>query len=309
VPDRRLPPLVVICGATATGKTELSIALASRLGGFEIVSADSRQVYRGMDIGTAKVGTAERRIVSHHGLDLVDPGEPFSASLYRRHALAALQGIAARGQRAILVGGTGLYLRAVARGLPLDGEPPDPGRRVELEADLRAHGVGSLALRLREVAPLRAAQTDLANPRRVIRALEQVAVHGDRPPPTPLGYPGPVLWIGLTARPDTHRAWIHLRAAGQFAGGLLDEAAGLRERYPSDLPALSAIGYREAIAVLDGRFDVPGAVDGTVARTRAYARRQRTWFRAEPGIAWLEAEDRPHAAACHLVERFLAGVE
>jgi tRNA dimethylallyltransferase len=302
-----MPPLVVIAGATATGKTRLSLRLATELGGVEIISADSRQVYRGMDIGTAKVSAHERSLVPHHGLDLVDPDETFSVSLYQRHALNALAGIAARGRVALLVGGTGLYLRAVARGVPLAEAPHDPELRARLEADLAAYGAVALAERLRREAPVIASRTDLANPRRVVRALERALVDGDRLPPEPLGYPGDVLWLGLQVDHVTHRQWIANRAAGQYAGGLLHEAASLAARYDPALPALSAIGYREAIEVTQGRRTAADALAETIVRTRAYARRQRTWFRAEPGVQWIDATRDPYPVALGIVRRFLRG--
>ena len=300
-----LPTLIVIAGATATGKTRLSLRLAAALGNVEIISADSRQVYRGMDIGTAKVTHAERKLVPHHGLDLVDPDEPFSVSLYQRHALDALASIAAHGKVALLVGGTGLYLRAVARGVPLTDAPHDPGLRARLEADLAGLGIAALATRLATEAPTLAARTDLANPRRVVRALERATLAGDGLPPDPEGYPAPVLWLGLSVEHATHRVWIANRAAGQYAGGLLREAGGLASRYDPELPALSAIGYREAIEVARGRRTTAEALAETIVRTRAYARRQRTWFRAEPGINWIDAVHDPFPAALVLVRRFL----
>ena len=170
-----LPPLVVIAGATATGKTRLSLRLAAAIGNVEIVSADSRQVYRGMDIGTAKASHAERASVPHHGLDLVDPDEPFSVSLYQRHALDALAGIARRGRIALLVGGTGLYLRAVARGVPLWRRSPRPAATGAARSGARGRaGWPRSSRRLGREAPSVAARTDLANPRRVVRALERV---------------------------------------------------------------------------------------------------------------------------------------
>ncbi len=301
----RLPPLVVIAGATATGKTRLSLRLAQEVGGVEIVSADSRQVYRGMDIGTAKVTRSERAIVPHHGLDLVDPDQPFSVSLYQRHALAALHGIAARGRVGFLVGGTGLYIRAVARGVPLSEAPHDPELRARLEAELATRGLDALVARLAAEAPIVASQVDLANPRRVVRALERVTITGDRLPPEPVGYPGPVLWLGLAVEHAVHRTWIANRAAGQYAGGLLREAAVLAARYDPALPALSAIGYREAIEVVHGHRTTEEALAETIVRTRAYARRQRTWFRAEPGIHWIDATRDPYPEALVLVRRFL----
>ena len=305
-PDR-LPPLIVLCGATATGKPRLSLSLAEAIPGTEIVSADSRQVYRGMDIGTAKVGAPERSRVPHHGLDLVDPDEAFTAADFRRHALEALRGIAERGGLAVLAGGTGLYIRAVARGMALEDTGRDVAIRAELEGRLATEGLPSLANELRRRAPGLAAATDLANPRRVVRALERAMVAGDRPPPVPAGYPAPVLWLGVSTNHDLHEAWIVERASWQFANGLLDEADGLRRRYPENLPAFSALGYREAFDVLAGRSGPDVAIQRTVARTRAYSKRQRTWFRAEPEIIWLEAGEGIEDAARPLVVAFLEG--
>lgn len=281
-----LPPLVVIGGPTASGKTALSLALAERLDG-EIISADSRQVYRGMDIGTAKVGPLDSERIPHHGLDLVHPDEPFSVADFRRHALEALAGIASRGRVAILVGGTGLYLRAVARGLLIETAGHDPGVRAAIERDLATHGLDALVEELRTTAPSLAAGLDLANPRRVVRALERARLLGDVPPPAPVGYPAPVTWLGTAVDPERHPAVIEARAREQFASGLLDEAAALRERYPEDLRAFGAMGYREAFDVLAGRATLEEAIEADARRTRAYARRQRAWFRSEPDIEWL----------------------
>jgi tRNA dimethylallyltransferase len=304
-----LPPLIVICGPTATGKTGLSLELAERLPGAEIISADSRQVYRGMDVGTAKVGGADRARVPHHGLDLVDPDEAFTAADFRRDAMAALAGIGARGGVALLVGGTGLYVRAVARGLPLDATGRDPALRADLEARHAADGLPLLVAELRRVAPTVAAETDLANPRRVIRALERAAVTGDRPPPAATGYPAPVLWLGLSTEPEDHTRWIVERVRSQFEHGLVEEAADLRARYPEDLRAFSAVGYREAFDLLAGRLDRDAAIARTVARTRSYAKRQRTWFRAEPDVRWLPTgEGSRSSAARESVAAFLAAV-
>jgi tRNA dimethylallyltransferase len=292
----------VICGATATGKTGLSLELAQSIPGAEIISADSRQVYRGMDIGTAKVTAAQRALVAHHGLDLADPDEPFTAADYQQAADAALREIAARSGVALLVGGTGLYLRAVARGFPLDQTGRDAAVRAGLERRLAGEGLHVLVAQLRSAAPRVAAQTDLANPRRVVRALERVAVAGDTPPPAPRGYPARSVWIGLQVEPAQHRDWISARARAQFESGLLEEAAALRSRYDPSLPAFSAFGYHEAFAVLDGDISVEQAVERDAARTWQFARRQRTWFRAEPDITWFDApgdaaQVRQHVAA------------
>ncbi|MCY7417885.1 MAG: tRNA (adenosine(37)-N6)-dimethylallyltransferase MiaA [Chloroflexi bacterium] len=285
-----LPPLIVIGGATATGKTGLSLDLATALDA-EIISADSRQVYRGMDIGTAKATAAERAQVPHHGLDIVDPDQRFTAADFRRCTLAILAGIAARGHPAVLVGGTGLYLRAVARGLPMDSTGHDPMVRDELEARLASEGLPSLLAELSVLAPSAYERVDRANHRRVIRAIERARLEGDVPPPTPEGYPAPVAWLGLVPGPD-HAQVIEARARSQFRVGLLEEAAALRDRYGEDLVPFGAMGYREAFDVLAGRATVEASIARTAERTRSYASRQRTWFRAEPDIHWLPP--RPH---------------
>ncbi len=219
---------MVICGATATGKTALSLAVAGRIEGAEIISADSRQVYRGMDIGTAKVGAAERALAPHHGLDLVEPDQPFTAADYQHAADDALRGIAQRNGVAVLVGGTGLYLRAVARGFPLDETGFDAAARTALDQRLAGEGLHALVTELRSRAPDTATRIDTANPRRVVRALERVAALGDVPPPAPRGYPAPSVWIGLKIDAAEHARRIDERARAQFNGGLLEEAAALR---------------------------------------------------------------------------------
>jgi tRNA dimethylallyltransferase len=287
---RRYPPLVVIAGATATGKTGLSLDLAEAIPGAEIISADSRQVYRGLDIGTAKVPPADRRGIPHHGLDLVDPDESFSVADFANHAANALHGIASRNGTAILVGGTGLYLRAVARGLALDQVPFDPALRANLELEFEAEGLAPLVERLKHLAPNLAATVDLHNARRVVRALEIAELQGDEPLPEARGYPGPSTWLGLTVAPPTHREWIAHRAQAQFEAGLVDEAAAIRARgYADTLRSLSAFGYPEAFAVLDGRMTLEDAIAEDARRNTQFAKRQATWFRGEPGIAWFDA--------------------
>ncbi len=258
-----------------------------------------------MDIGTAKVTAAERAAIPHHGLDLVDPDEPFTASDYRSAALAALQGIAARGGLAFLVGGTGLYLRTVGRGLPLDAAGADVALRAELEARLGREGLPALAAELAHRDPVSAARVDQRNARRVVRALERCMLTGSALPPPPSGYPGPSLWLGLAREPVEHRAAIAARVDEQFRSGLLEEAEGLRSRYGEDLPAFSALGYREAFDVLVGRCSLEAAAASDAQRTWAYARRQRTWFRAEPGIRWLEAGEGLVERAWQVLEPFL----
>ncbi|MET1231340.1 MAG: tRNA (adenosine(37)-N6)-dimethylallyltransferase MiaA [Candidatus Limnocylindrales bacterium] len=298
------PPLLVIAGGTATGKTRLSLAIADAIGGATIISADSRQVFREMDVGTAKVSAADRARVPHFGLDLVDPNQLFTAADFQRHVYGVLPGSVASGRWAILVGGTGLYLRSVARGVPLDASDADPAIRAELEARLTAGGLAPLVAELQAVAPKLSAHTHLANPRRVVRALERARIVGDRLPEPPRGYPAPTSWIGLRLPRAEQDTRIETRAAEQFAGGLVDEAVGIRARYGIHARAFSAFGYFEALAVADGEIDVPTAIARDVGRTRAYARRQATWFRSEPGIGWLDASD-PVSAAIDAARRLI----
>ena len=291
------PPLIVVAGPTATGKTEFAIALAEALiergRPAEIISADSRQVFRGLDIGTAKASAADQARVPHHGLDLVEPDQPFSVADFVAHAAPALEGLGRRGGIAILAGGTGLYLRAIARGIDTGALPSDAAVRARLEADLLRDGLDPLVERLVAIAPGLAESVDLRNPRRVVRALEIAELQGDTPRPPAKGYPGPVIWLGLDLEPASHRARITERTRAQFDGGLLDEARGLRERFDPGLPAFSAIGYREAWAALDGQLGRDAALELVVQRTGAFAKRQRTWFRAEPEIVWLPAGTDP----------------
>ncbi len=287
------PPLVILGGSTATGKTALAIELAERLRddgrAVAIISADSRQVFRGLDIATAKVTADERARVPHHGLDLVDPDAPFNVAAFADHARAVLTDVARGAGVAILAGGSGLYLRVIGRGLDTDALPSDAGVRARLEADLVADGLLASVTRLEATAPTLAQSVDLRNPRRVVRALEIAELRGDGPPPSPLGYPGPMAWLGLTVAPDVHERRIADRIRAQFGAGLLDEARSLRERFDPGLPAFSAIGYREAWAVLDGELTLDAAIDLDAQRSVAFAKRQRTWFRSEPGITWLDA--------------------
>jgi tRNA dimethylallyltransferase len=304
-----LAPLVVIGGPTATGKTGLAIALAERLlargVAAEVVSADSRQVYRGLDIGTAKATPEERARVVHHGLDLVDPDEPYSVADFRDHALAALVDLGRRGGIGILAGGTGFWLRAVSAGIDTTALASDAAIRAELEADLLRDGVGALAARLVALAPTLAGRTDLRNPRRVVRALEIATIRGDAPLPPPLGYPAPVVGLQLVVEPAEHRRRIVERARAQFAAGLVEEARALRERFDPSLPAFSAIGYRESWAFLDGQATLEEAIALDARRNVAFAKRQRTWFRAERDLAVLDATGDPVTDATLRLDRFL----
>jgi tRNA dimethylallyltransferase len=262
-----------------------------------IISADSRQVFRGLDIGTAKVATADRARVPHHGLDLVDPDQMFSVADFVAHSRGVLADLARDGGVAILAGGTGLYLRAVGRGLDTDALPTDPDVRARLEAALIADGLMASVARLEDLAPALAAGVDTRNPRRVVRALEIAELRGDGPPPALHGYPGPIAWLGLTIDPQAHATRIAARARAQFDAGLVEEARALRDRFDPGLPAFSAIGYREAWAVLDGELTRDAAIDLDAQRNLAFSKRQGTWFRSEPDIAWLDATQSLSVAA------------
>ncbi len=306
--------MIVLGGPTATGKTGLAVrlALALREAGrpVEILSADSRQVYRGMDIGTAKPSIAEREGVPHHLLDLVDPDASFSVADFLHSAQPVLDALAARDAAALVVGGTGLWLRALATGLDVDASPSDPELRARLEAELASDGLPALAARLSFVAPAAAARTDLRNARRVVRALEIALLRGDGPPIARLGYGGPILRLNLALDPELNRAWIERRATGQLEAGLPSEAARLRERFGPDLRAFSAIGYHEAFDLLDGRIDRAGFLAVNTARNVGFAKRQRTWFRTDrfgDVQVDLDAAAEPIAPAFDAAQGFLAG--
>jgi tRNA dimethylallyltransferase len=312
------PPLVVLAGATATGKTALSLAVAEGLAArgihAEIISADSRQVYRGMDIGTAKVTEQERARVPHHGLDLVDPDAAFSVSDYSHHAAAALAGITERGAAAgkpaiaLLVGGTGFYLRSMARGLAVDELPWDVEVRAQIEATLASEGLPALVAELRRIAPTRAAAVDLRNPRRVVRAVEIARLRGDAPLPQPRGYGRPVLWLGLHLAPHVLRDRIRARAQAQFDAGLVEETRSLIARFDPSSPSFSGIGYAEAVAVIGGNLSVDAAIAEDARRNVLFSRRQATWFRREPDIRWLDATVAlPIGEAATAVDAYLDG--
>jgi tRNA dimethylallyltransferase len=272
------------------------------------VSADSRQVYRGLDIGTAKATPEERAGVVHHGIDLVDPDRPFSVAEFRAYALEALRDLAARKGVGILAGGTGFWLRAVTQGIDIDALPHDAQVRADIEATLERDGVDGLAERLRRIAPTLAARTDLRNPRRVVRALEIATIRGDEPLPEPVGYPAPLLGLQLTVDDPTLRSRIGQRARRQFDAGLVEEARALRERWDPALPAFSAIGYRESWAYLDGDLTLDEAIALDALHNEQFAKRQRTWFRREPHLAVIDATADPRDAVASAVDGWLEGV-
>ena len=297
------PPLLVIAGPTATGKTRLALDLAEHAP-IEVISADSRQVYRGLDVGTAKPTPAERKRVPHHLVDTIDPGEVFSAHRFTEMARTAIAGIESRGARPVLVGGTGFYIQALLTGSPLGATPPDPDLRDRLTRQLQDGGPAPLIHRLSAIDPDRAAAIDLNNPRRLIRALEiaETSFHEATPPPqSRTTTPIPAHVLGLEIEPEILAGRIAQRTERMFKDGLLDEARRLRDRgYDRTLPALSGVGYAEALAHLDGYMTLPEAIQRTTIRTRQYARRQRTWFRHQLPTNWHPPDTALKAALHHL---------
>lgn len=281
--------VIAVVGPTATGKTALSLALAEALGG-EVVNADSMQLYRGMDIGTAKLGESERRGIEHHVLDIWDITEPASVAEYQRRARAAIDDIAARNRVPLLVGGSGLYVRAVLEDFEFPGTDPD--LRAELEAELATHGPAALHERLRERDPAAAERILPTNGRRIVRALEVIAITG-RPFVAELPAPAPVyeaLQIGVDRDTSDLDDRIEKRVAAMWAAGLVAEASalvgvGLRE----GRTASRALGYQQVLRFFDGSGTEAEARSETVRATRRFVRRQRSWFRRDPSVRWLDA--------------------
>jgi tRNA dimethylallyltransferase len=306
------PPIAAIVGPTGSGKSELAMAIAARQP-VEIIVADSRQVYRGMDVGTAKATPAERAAVPHHLLDMVDPDEPFTLADWLVAARAVVPQVAARGRLPLLVGGTGLYVTALVDGYALPGGQPSPEVRRRLAEEMDAEGLAALAERLRRDAPEVASTTDLRNPRRVIRALERAA-GGGAAQTAAEPYPGRVALLGIRRPREELYRRIDTRAAALFAGGLLDEVDALRRAgFGTDLSPMTGHGYREAARVLAGEWSVERAIEVTARHTRQYAKRQLSWLRRDARIVWLDAGDRAAgdpalvAQALDLLARLLAG--
>jgi tRNA dimethylallyltransferase len=287
----RHAPLLALVGPTASGKTEAALDVAGRLGA-EIVSIDSMLVYRGMDVGTAKPTAAERALVPHHLLDVADPGLPFTVSEFQRLALHALGEVRARGRNALLVGGSGLYFRAVVDGLSFPAT--DPTVRTELEAEAVGAGAGAMYERLRALDPAAAAKIEPGNVRRTIRALEVVALTG-RPFSSFAGswgrYPKDrVRAAGVELRPEDLRARIESRVHGMVEAGFVSEVEALLDLGTGPmLTSSQAIGYAEIARHLSGESTLEDAILSTIRRTRVLARRQMSWFRRDPRISWFLA--------------------
>jgi tRNA dimethylallyltransferase len=283
------PRLVCVVGPTASGKTALALELAERVGA-EIVSADSRQIYRGLDVGTAKPTAAERARVPHHGLDLVGPGEPFDVARYAAVARAAIADVHARGRHVLVVGGTGLYVRALRYGL-CPAPPRAPRLRAVLHAWAARDGTPALHRRLQHVDPVAAARIHAHDAVRIVRALEVALVTGRRLSDWQRTHgfqdsPFDALTIGLVVATPTLDGRIAARVEAMLAAGWLDEVRRLAACHSDDAPAWRTLGYAEMRAVVDGRGDLAAARAATVLATRRYAKRQRTWFRRETDVVW-----------------------
>lgn len=283
------PPVIAVVGPTGSGKSDLAVNLALELDG-EVINADAMQFYRGMDIGTAKMTVAERRGVPHHLLDILDVTEEASVSDFQRQARDAIADIHGRGKRAILAGGSGLYVRAALDVLEFPGT--DPQLRKQLEAELAEHGTAAMLDRLRAVDPASAAR--LSDDRRIIRALEVHELTG-RPFSSFMPrreYHQPAIQVGLSVDREVLRERLAARVHRMVDDGLLAEvrrldAQGLR----SGKTASRALGYSQFLRVVDGLSTVSGAAEETIVATRQFARRQLTWFRADPRISWLDWQD------------------
>ena len=282
-----MPAVVAVVGPTATGKSALGVELALALGG-EIINADSMQLYRGMDIGTAKLTVAERRGVPHHLLDILPVTHPASVAEYQQLASAAVDDVAARGLVPIVVGGSGLYLRALLDRIEFPGT--DPVVRAELVSELEHIGPAALHERLCSADPAAAAAILPTNGRRIVRALEVIAITGR---PFSAGLPtyesdGDVVQVGLDCDDAELDARVDARVQRMFDDGLVDEVrrlvdAGLRD----GRTAPQALGYQQVLAMLEGRCTEDEAREETARATRRFVRRQRSWFRRDPRIHWV----------------------
>lgn len=275
-------------GPTATGKSDLALALAEVLDG-EVVNADAMQLYRGMDIGTAKLTVAERRGITHHQLDVLDVEDDASVAAYQRQARADLEAIETRGRRGVVAGGSGLYVRALLDELEL--APVDPQVRERWEQAAAERGTGALADELARLDPAAAASIGRTNTRRIVRALEVIELTG-RPWSATLPEPRyhrPVVQIGLDCAREVLDARITARVDRMWRSGLVDEVAGLADRLGRT--AARAVGYAQVLPVLRGETDEASAREATVIATRRLARKQMGWFGRDPRVHWLDAAD------------------
>jgi tRNA dimethylallyltransferase len=298
------PVVIAVVGPTATGKSELALEVAEELGG-EVVNADASQLYRGMDIGTAKLPVSERRGIPHHQLDVLEVTQEASVAAYQAAARADLSDILARGRHPVVTGGSGLYVRAALDRLEIPPTDPDLRRRLEREAAER--GTPVMFARLREADPTAAASIEPNNTRRVVRALEVIELTG-RPFSATMPsreYLWPTVAVGLTVPRPVLDERIEQRVRRMWHTGLLEEVRGLEPRgLREGRTASRAIGYAQALAELDGDLTAEEAQQQTAALTRRLARRQESWFRPDPRVTWLDPRDHDTLArTVHLVRQ------
>ncbi|PVU81641.1 tRNA (adenosine(37)-N6)-dimethylallyltransferase MiaA [Cellulomonas sp. WB94] len=281
--------VIAVVGPTATGKSDLGLALAERLGG-EIVNADAMQLYRGMDIGTAKLPPAERRGIPHHQLDVLDVDQDASVADYQRAARADLAAIDARGARAVAVGGSGLYVRTLLDHMDFPGTDPDA--RAQLEERVEVEGSRALHAELERLDPVAAAGIGPRNARRIVRALEVIGLTG-RPYSASLPqhvYEVPALQLGLDCDRAVLDARIEARVEHMWEAGLVEEVRALAA-HGIGRTASRAVGYAEVLALLRGELSAPEARAAIAAGTRRLARKQMGWFGRDPRVHWLDARD------------------
>ncbi|MBI4643777.1 MAG: tRNA (adenosine(37)-N6)-dimethylallyltransferase MiaA [Deltaproteobacteria bacterium] len=294
------PRVAVLVGPTAVGKTAVALELAREIGA-EIVNADSLQVYRELDIGTAKPTPAERALVPHHLVDVVDPPDPYDASRYSHEAREVIAELHRRGVPPLVVGGTGLYLKALLSGLFTEGSP-NPRIRQRLRQELTDKGLPALHERLKRLDPASAWRLHPHDTYRILRALEVMEATGE-----PLSAwheshqfrdaPYQTLKLGLIRPREELNHRIEERVEAMLAQGWLEEVHGLLSRYPPDLKPLQALGYRHLIAFLQGRWTWEEAMELLKRDTRRYAKRQLTWFRGDPEVRWHSPEQIPEMLA------------
>ena len=297
--------VIAVVGPTATGKSDIAVQIALRHDG-EIVGADSRHIYQGMDIGTAKPPPEQQATVRHHMVDIVEPTEPYSIALYLRQARQAIRGILARGKLPVVTGGSGQYVWGLLEGWQIPEAPPSPELRAEMEARAASEGAEDLYRELAESDPEAAERIDPRNVRRVIRALELRLTAGKPLDPMRKASPpfDPVI-VGLALPRADLYSRIDARVDAMMDAGWLDEVRGIMDRgYSLDLPSMSSLGYAELGRCLEGEIELDEAVRAIKTRTHRFARQQHAWFRADDErIAWFDAAGPGEAILDHVAQR------
>ncbi len=289
--NKTLPKIIVILGPTASGKSEMAVKIAKKFRG-EIISADSRQIYKGIDVGTAKIAKKEMKGIPHHLLDVVSPDKILTLAQYQKQTLAAIKKILKKGKLPIICGGTGLYIQAMVDNLRIPEVPPNPKIRAKIEKEIARNGLAAIYKKLLKLDPECEKFIDPKNPRRIIRALEVCLI--TKKPFSELRQKNKplfkVLQIGLKIPMEKLRERINKRADGQIKAGLLKEVRRLAKKYPWTLPSMSGLGYKEFKNYLDDKEDLKTAIETLKKNTRQYAKRQMTWFRKDKRIKWIKTE-------------------